>query len=224
MNIINLSESQQALMKGLYAAVIEGDEEKCVEFAQKTYAAEIPPLYVIEHCLTPAVREVGEAFNRMELFLPEMLTSAEAMKAAVQELQPYFDKKDQETKGTIVLGTVKGDIHDIGKNIFQALLDVNGYRVIDVGRDIPPTTFIDQAESMGANIIAMSGLLSTSLSMMRDTIQILVDDGIRDKYIVIIGGGPTSQMFAEEIGADGYADTAYEGVLLCNRLLGIKTA
>ena len=99
---------------------------------------------------------------------------------------------------------------------------MNGFKVIDLGRDIAPVTFIDQAEDSGAEIIAMSGLLSTSLSMMRDTIQILNDDGIRDKFNVIIGGGPTSQNFAEEIGADGYADTAYEGVQLCNEILIVK--
>ncbi len=220
MILTDLPESQQVILKDLYAAVMEGDEVKCSELANQTHAAGIPPLDVIELALTPALREVGEAFNRMELYLPEMVTCADAMQAALGVLEPYFDKKEQEQKGTLVLGTVKGDIHDIGKNIFKVLLEVNGYKVIDVGRDVPPVTFIDQAQNNGANIIAMSGLLSTSLSMMRDTIKIMIDDDIRSDFRVIIGGGPTSQKFAEEIGADGYANTAYEGVQLCDQLLG----
>jgi corrinoid protein of di/trimethylamine methyltransferase len=223
MKLTDFNEAQQALLKDLHDAVMEGDEAKCVADAEKSFAAGIAPLDIIEHCLTPTIREVGEAFNRMDLFLPEMLSCAEAMEAAIKVLEPHFDRKEMGTKGTIILGTVKGDIHDIGKNIFRALLDVNGYKVIDIGRDIAPAAFVDQAQNVGANIIAMSGLLSTSLSMMRDTIQMMVGDGIREKYKVIIGGGPTSQSFADKIGADGYADTAYDGVLLCNRLLNITS-
>jgi len=222
MNLNDLSDSQQTVLKELYQGVLDGDEEQCTLMAQKTHEEGIPPLEVIDRVLTPALREVGEAFNRMDIYLPEMVVCADAMQAAIKVLEQFFDKADQRTKGTLVLGTVKGDIHDIGKNIFKVLLEVNGFKVIDLGRDIAPVTFIDQAEDSGAEIIAMSGLLSTSLSMMRDTIQILNDDGIRDKFNVIIGGGPTSQNFAEEIGADGYADTAYEGVQLCNEILIVK--
>ncbi len=222
MKMSELPAPQKALLENLYAAVLEGDEEKCRTLAQESCEMGIPPLDVIELCLTPALREVGEAFNRMEVFLPEMLVCAEAMQAAVEVLEPYFDKKDQYTKGVVILGTVKGDIHDIGKNIFKALLEVNGYQVVDVGRDIAPTVFIDEALSKKAHIIAMSGLLSTSLAMMRDTIQMMKDDGVREQFKVIIGGGPTSQTYAEKIGADGYADTAYEGVELCDQLLGLR--
>jgi corrinoid protein of di/trimethylamine methyltransferase len=222
MNLTDLSDSQQTVLKKLYQGVLEGDEEECALLAQKTHEEGIPPLEVIDRVLTPALWEVGEAFNRMDIYLPEMVVCADAMQAAIQVLEPFFDKADQRTRGTLVLGTVKGDIHDIGKNIFKVLLEVNGFKVIDLGRDIAPVTFIDQAQDSGADMIAMSGLLSTSLSMMRDTIQILNDDGIRDKFKVIIGGGPTSQKFAEEIGADGYADTAYEGVHLCTEMLAVK--
>lgn len=223
MKLTDFNEAQQMSLKELHDAVMEGDEVKCASGAMKSLGAGIAPLDIIEHCLTPTIREVGEAFNRMDLFLPEMLSCAEAMEAAIKVLEPHFDRKEMGTKGTIILGTVKGDIHDIGKNIFRALLDVNGYKVIDIGRDIAPAAFVDQAQNVGADIIAMSGLLSTSLSMMRDTIQMMVGDGIREKYKVIIGGGPTSQSFADKIGADGYADTAYDGVLLCNRLLNVTS-
>jgi corrinoid protein of di/trimethylamine methyltransferase len=221
MKMSELSETQKALLDELHDAVINGDEVRCKALALETYKIGIPPLDVIEICLSPALREVGEAFNRMDVFLPEMLVCAETMQVAVQVLEPYFNKMDQKTSGVVILGTVKGDIHDIGKNIFKALLEVNGFEVVDIGRDVAPTVFIDEAVKREAQFIAMSGLLSTSLAMMRDTIQILIDDGIRDQFKVIIGGGPTSQLYADKIGADGYADTAYDGVKLCNKLLGL---
>jgi corrinoid protein of di/trimethylamine methyltransferase len=221
MKMSELSETQKALLDELHDAVINGDEVRCKALALETYEVGIPPLDVIEICLSPALREVGEAFNRMDVFLPEMLVCAETMQVAVQVLEPYFNKMDQKTSGVVILGTVKGDIHDIGKNIFKALLEVNGFEVVDIGRDVAPTVFIDEAVKREAQFIAMSGLLSTSLAMMRDTIQILIDDGIRDQFKVIIGGGPTSQLYADKIGADGYADTAYDGVKLCNKLLGL---
>ena len=114
MKINDLPEAQQAVLKELYAGVLEGDEEKCALMAEKSHEEGIPPLDVIDRVLTPALREVGEAFNRMEIYLPEMVTCADAMQAAIQVLEPYFNREDQQVKGTIVLGTVKGDIHDIG--------------------------------------------------------------------------------------------------------------
>ncbi len=221
MKKLNLSSLQQDLLDDLYQAVLAGDEAKCKAYTLSAYEQGIAPLDIIDSCLTAALREVGEAFNRLDIFLPEMLICAEAMQSAVKVLEPYFDTKSQDKKCVIILGTVKGDIHDIGKNIFRVLLEVNGYQVIDIGRDIAPTVFIDEAINKNAAIIAMSGLLSTSLSMMRDTIQLMIDDGVRDQFRVIIGGGPTSHTFAEKIGADGYADTAYEGVQLCDKLLEI---
>jgi len=224
-NKLDLTENQQSILNELYHAVHEGDEVKCQTYAKLAYDQGISPLDIIDTCLTPALREVGEAFNRLEVFLPEMLISAEAMESAVKVLEPYFDKETHEQKSKksiVILGTVKGDIHDIGKNIFRVLLEVNGYQVIDIGRDIAPSVFIDEAINKHANIIAMSGLMSTSLTIMRDTVQMLVDDGLREKFKVIIGGGPTSQAFAEKIGADGYGNTAYEGILLCDQLLGTQ--
>lgn len=215
------TEEQQAVLRELYDSVLQGDEERCRAAAERSLELGIPPLTAIAQGLTPGIREVGERFGRMELFLPEMVLSARAMQAAVGFLEPYFGAADSIKKGTVVIGTVKGDIHDIGKNITKALLEVNGYDVIDLGRDVPLTSFIDEAERVGAQIIGMSGLLSTSLPLMRDTVRLMKDDNVRQKYKVIIGGGPTSKEYADKIGADGYADTAYQAVLLCHRLLGI---
>lgn len=218
----NRSDEHQALLTEMYESVIAGDEDRCAAAATASLEAGIRPLTSIEEGLTPGIREVGDRFSRMEMFLPEMVLAAEAMQAAVGVLEPHFAAGENESKGKVIIGTVKGDIHDIGKNIARALLTVNGYDVIDLGRDVDLTDFVDVAEKEGAAIIGMSGLLSTSLPLMRDTIQIMDDDEVRDKYQVIIGGGPTSQEYADQIGADGYADTAFDGVDLCDRLLGIE--
>lgn len=218
----NRTEAESALLKQMYDSVIAGDEDACVAAAEASIESGIKPLTSIEEGLTPGIREVGDLFGKMEMFLPEMVLSAKAMQAAVGVLEPHFAEGENESKGKVIIGTVKGDIHDIGKNIARALLTVNGYDVIDLGRDVELTEFIDVAEKEDAAIIGMSGLLSTSLPLMRDTIQMLKDDEVRDQYQVIIGGGPTSQEYADEIGADGYADTAFDGVDLCDRLLGIE--
>ena len=218
----NRTDAESAVLKQMYDAVIAGDEEECVAGAEASLKVGLPPLVSIEEGLTPGIREVGDRFGRMEMFLPEMVLSAKAMQAAVGVLEPHFAEGENESKGRVIIGTVKGDIHDIGKNIARALLTVNGYDVIDLGRDVDLTDFVDVAEKEGAAIIGMSGLLSTSLPLMRDAIKLMHDDEVRDKYRVIIGGGPTSQEYADQIGADGYAETAFEGVYLCDRLLGIE--
>ena len=215
---------QAQLLADFREAVIAGDQDRCVDLAERSLELEIAPIVAIEEGLTPGIREVGDRFGRMEMFLPEMVLSAEAMQSAIGVLEPHFGADERVEKGKIIIGTVKGDIHDIGKNIAKALLTVNGYEVVDLGRDVALTDFVDTAEAQGADIIGMSGLLSTSLPLMRDTIRLMDDDEVRDKYKVIIGGGPTSQDYADSIGADGYADTAFEGVELCDRLLGISAA
>ena len=213
-----MNEKEQILQE-LYNSVIEGDVELAQQAAEKSLQAGIVPLAVVDECLTPAIRDVGERFGRMEMFLPEMVQSAKAVESAIKVLEPHFAAGGAAKKAKVLIGTVKGDIHDIGKNIAIALLKVNGFDVIDLGRDVPPATFIDEAQKIDAQIIGMSALLTTSLPIMRDVINFMVQDGVRDKYKIIIGGGPTSQEYADRIGADGYAENAYEGVLLCQRLL-----
>lgn len=209
------------LIAELQEAVIAGDEDKAVSAARQSLDAGMAPLTAMEEGLTPGIREVGDRFGRLEMFLPEMMLSAKAMEAAVAVLEPHLGSSDAAKKGKVLIGTVKGDIHDIGKNIAASLLRANGYEVVDLGRDVPITDFIDEAEKVEAQIVGMSGLLTTSLPLMRDVIQMMIEEEVRDRYQVIIGGGPTSQNFADEIEADGYADNAQDGVLLCDQLLGI---
>jgi corrinoid protein of di/trimethylamine methyltransferase len=213
--------SKDTIMQGLYESVVNGDDAQSREWAQKSLEAGIQPLKAIEKGLTPGIREIGDRFGRMEAFLPEMVLAAKAMQTAVEILEPHLGQGEAEKKGKIMVGTVKGDIHDIGKNIAIALLKVNGYEVIDIGRDVAVTDFVDKALELDAQIIGMSGLLTTSLPMMREVIKMLHDDGVRDKFKVIIGGGPTSQEYANEIGADGYAHTAAAGVTECDRLMSL---
>jgi corrinoid protein of di/trimethylamine methyltransferase len=212
--------SEKEILQELYDGVLKGDKEKTVSAAKQSLDASIAPLEAIDEGMSPAIKEVGDRFGRMEMFLPEMVASAEAMEAALDILEPHFEGDEAGKKGKILIGTVQGDIHDIGKNIVIALLKVNGYEVIDIGRDIASTDFVDKAVDLGVDVIGLSGLLTTSLPMMRDIIQMFEDDGIRDQYKVIIGGGPTSQEYADEIGADGYGETAHSAVELCGQLIG----
>ncbi len=211
--------SEKDILQKFYDSVVAGDLSAAAEAAQKSVDAGITPLKSIEEGMTPAIREVGERFGKGEMFLPEMVSSADAMEAALEILEPHFEGTEGEKRGKVLIGTVQGDIHDIGKNIVIALLKVNGFEVIDIGRDIPSTDFVDKAIEMGVEIIGLSGLLTTSLPMMRDIIQMLEDDGVRDQHKVIIGGGPTSQDYADQIGADGYGETAYSAVELCSQII-----
>ena len=208
------------ILEGLLKAVIEGDVQGVVDLAEQSIAAGLTPLESIEGGLTPGITEVGDAFGRGEMFLPEMVASAEAMEAAMGVLEPHFKGDEAKKKGKVLVGTVKGDIHDIGKNIVIALLKVNGWEVVDLGRDVPSADFVDKAIDLKADVVGISGLLTTSLPMMRDIIQMMVEDEVREEIKVIIGGGPTSQDYADEIGADGYGDTAYNAIQLCDKILG----
>jgi corrinoid protein of di/trimethylamine methyltransferase len=212
--------SGKDILKKLYDGVLGGAMDSAAEAAQEAIDAGITPLKAIDDGMSPAIKEVGERFGRGEMFLPEMVSSADAMEAALAVLEPHFEGDEGESKGKVLIATVQGDIHDIGKNIVVALLKVNGFDVVDIGRDIASTDIVDKSVDLGVEIIGLSGLLTTSLPMMRDIIQMLGDDGVRDQYKVIIGGGPTSQEYADEIGADGYGETAYNAIELCNQLLG----
>jgi corrinoid protein of di/trimethylamine methyltransferase len=214
--------SEKEILQQLYDGVLQGNKAKTVDAAEQSLQANIVPLQAIEEGMTPAIKEVGDRFGRMEMFLPEMVASADAMEAGLGVLEPHFEGDEGSKKGKVLIGTVQGDIHDIGKNIVIALLKVNSFEVADIGRDIPSTEFVDKTIDLGSQIIGLSGLLTTSMPMMRDVIQMLEDDGVRDQYKVIIGGGPTSQEYADEIGADGYGESAFSAVELCSQLIGVK--
>ncbi|MCQ5337168.1 MAG: corrinoid protein [Candidatus Methanomethylicia archaeon] len=213
----------EEILNGLAEAIIRGDEEKAKEMAKKAIEANIDPLIVINNGLMKGMQKVSEDFNKLIIYLPEVMMAAEAMKAALSILEPkILEKKVKEEKKKIVIGTIQGDIHDIGKNIVALLLKANGFEVYDLGRDVPVDEFIKKAEEVNAEIIAASTLLSTSMPYMEDLINLLKERGLRDKYIVMVGGGPVTREWAMSIGADGYGEDGEEAVRVAKELIKVK--
>lgn len=214
---------KQDVLERLRAAVVAGDETMVKEIAQEAIEKNVDPLEALEKGLIPGVREVGEKFEKMEIFLTGMMLSADAMKAGMSLLLPRIPRDKIPKRGIVVAGTVKGDIHEIGKNVLTALLIANGFDVHDLGCDVPASAFVRKAEEVQADMIAASALMTTTLPGQKDILDYLKSLGKRDKYVVIVGGGPTTAEWAEEIGADGYAETAVEGVKLASRKLQEKS-
>lgn len=211
--------------KGLLGnAIAEGETEKAVQLTREALAEGIAPLDIIQGILVPALTEVGNRFQAFEIFLPELMMAGDAASAATELLEEAIAAGGGErpSSGTIIIGTVAGDIHDIGKNIVATLLRSHGFNVVDLGRDVPAIRFIEEAERAKASIIAMSSLMTTTRPAQRDTLNLLRELGKRDAFKVIVGGGCVTPEWAEEIGADGYAQNAAEAVELCKNLLGIS--
>jgi trimethylamine corrinoid protein len=200
-------------------SIEEYDEAAAAAAAEEAVAAGLDPVEAVEKGFAGAIRELGEAFDRMDIFLPQLVMAADAMKAGVTVLEEAMAASGGklERKGKVVLGTVEGDIHDIGKTVVGAMLQANGYEVHDLGVDVPSTRFVQAAEDLDANIIALSALLSTTMLYQRDVLELLQGKGLRSKYFVIVGGAPVSQDWADEIGADAYALHAVEAVNVLNK-------
>lgn len=210
------------LFEEIKEAVIDGDEDLAVELAEKVIEEGLDLVEAIEKGYISGIEEVGASWKSGEAFLPDVMMAADAMKAGMGLLEAELAARGgekHEDKGKIVLGTVEGDIHDIGKNIVGALLTAAGFKVYDIGIDQKAEVFLKKAEEVGAKIIASSSLLTTTMRAQADLIEYARSVGARDKYKFIIGGGPTSQRWSEEIKADGWAETADEAVDLCRKLL-----
>ena len=210
------------LMEELRQSVISYDEEAAVNAAKKALELKMDPYKVITDCLTPAIQEVGERFEKGEAFLPELIMATDAMDAAVKVLEKEISKEEREgrKKGRIVLGTVKGDIHNIGKNIVGIMLKTAGYEIIDLGVDVEPSKFVEEAGKSDAQIIMASALMTFTAVNMKKIADYLEMEGVRKKYKLAFGGGPLSEAWAKEMGADGYAPDAVKAVELANRLMG----
>ena len=206
-------------LKNLEEAIIGGNKENAIQAIEKALVNEIAAEEILKHA-TKAIQIVGEKFAMMELFLSDMMHSAEVMKAVFKLLRPHLSQaEEQADKGTVVIGTVKGDIHDIGKNIVVAMLEGTGFKVYDIGVDVPPMTFVEKAEEVKADVIAASSLLSTTMPYQQDIIRFLDDLGTRSRYKVIVGGAPVTAEWAQKIGADGYAENAMKAVEMVTHLL-----
>lgn len=207
-----------ANLTDLSQSVVLGDVEQVKEQTQSLVDAGTDPLEIINEGLIAGMNIVGPRFKNGEMFVPEVLMSAKAMAAGMEIVKPLISDKDMPSKGTIVLGTVKGDLHDIGKNLVGMMLEGSGFKVIDLGIDVAPEKFIAAIKEHNPDIVAMSALLTTTMVSMKDTIDLIKEEGLTVKCIV--GGAPVSQEFANKIGADGYAADAASAAELCEELLG----
>ena len=209
-----------AILDDIKNAIIEMEPELAVELVGKALNDGIPALDIVNGGLIPGIGVVGERFKSFEYFLPEVIVAANAFKDSFALLMPALDAGGYEPKGRILIGTVAGDNHDIGKNIVIALLRGNGYEVEDAGVDIAPAQFVEMVREKKPNVVGMSALLTTTMANMRETVGALKDAGLRDGLKIIIGGSCVSDEFAKNIGADGYAEDAADAVALVNGLLG----
>ena len=205
----------------LSRALAGGLKDEAVQATDGALAAGVDPLALIQQVVVPTLTEVGQRFEDLEIFLPELMAAGEAGNACSKVIEDALTKSggQVQSKGAIVLGTVKGDIHDIGKNIVASLFKAHGYKVIDVGKDVSAATFIETAEENNADVIAASALMSITRAGCREIADLLSELQLEDKYKFIIGGGSTDQEYADEIGADGYAFSASGAVELVNTLL-----
>jgi corrinoid protein of di/trimethylamine methyltransferase len=212
----------QELFKQMSQAVIVGDDDQAAELAQQALDQGIPPLDAINKGFTAGMDVVGELYSSGEYFLPDLILGGEAMKAALAVLEPALKAAGQsrEVLGIIVLGTVKGDIHEIGKSLVGSMLAANGFEVYDLGIDIEATEFVTKAREYKADIVALSALLTTTMLHQRDVIQHLAEAGLRDRVKVMVGGSPVTQGWADEIGAEGFAEDAAGAVVVAKRLMG----
>ena len=210
----------------IFAAMRESienyDSDAAVAAAKQAVESGIDLLEAVEKGFAEPIRKLGDAFDRMEIFLPQLMLGSDAMKAGTAVLDEAITAGGGtlKSKGAVVIGTVEGDIHDIGKTVVAALLQANGYAVHDLGVEVPSSRFIEAAERRKADIIALSALLSTTMLYQRDVVEFLGNKGLRDKYFVVVGGAPVTQAWADEITADGYARGAYEAVQLLDAKKG----
>ena len=187
--------------------------------ADREAAARITPSDIMQKGFVAGIAEVGELFESGELFLPELMMSAQAMEGAMEVTNAALGEGGSASKGHVMIGTVQGDVHDIGKAIVIAYLKANSYEVTDLGRDVPLDTFVTQAREAGADVIGMSALLTTTMEEQKKLIRKLADDGEREKYKIVVGGAPCTQRWADQIGADAYAEDASDGVKKIDALL-----
>jgi len=209
------------LLARITESIVEGEPESVVALTRKALESGLQPLEIINQGLVPGVNVAGEKFARGEFFLPHLLIAAKGMQAAMELLEPELGARQQvhEAVGTVVIGTVQGDIHEIGKSLVGTMLSANGFKVYDLGVDVPKEDFVARVKETGADLLGLSALLTTTMIGQREVIENLVQAGIRDQVKVIVGGAPVSQAWADEIGADAYAENAMDAVEVARRVL-----
>ncbi|NMC29994.1 MAG: cobalamin-binding protein [Pelolinea sp.] len=206
----------------IYTAILEGDETTVTEQVEKALQMGIPAGVLLNETLIPAMAEVGDLFEKGEYFVPEMLIAARAMKAGLSILKPLLAEAKAETNGKIAIGTVKGDLHDIGKNLVTIMLEGAGFEVLDLGVDVPAERFVEVIEKEHVDMVAMSALLTTTMVNIEMTMKMIGEKGLRDKVKIMVGGAPLTREYARSIGADGFAADASQAAKEALVLLGGK--
>ncbi len=208
----------EAILKSIYDAVIEGNAPLVQEKVKEALGEGIDAGVILNQGMIAAMAEVGKRFEDGDFFVPEMLIAARAMQSGLAILKPQLQLADVKTAGKVAIGTVKGDLHDIGKNLVAMMLEGAGFEIIDLGTDVSPDKFTDAVKTQGANFVAMSARLTTTMSNMKNTVEALKAAGVRDQVKVMIGGAPVTEAYANQIGADGYAPDASRAVALAKSL------
>jgi 5-methyltetrahydrofolate--homocysteine methyltransferase len=203
----------------LRQAIIKGDAASSAAVTREALAADCDPVELVSKYMVPAMDEVGRRFECQDYFVPELLLSARAMKKALELIRPLLAERGAVSAGRVVIGTVKGDLHDIGKNLVASMLEGAGFEVFDLGVDVAPQKFVSEAKEKNAGIIALSALLTTTMPSMQQVVEEVKKAGIRSDVRIIIGGAPVTPQYADQIGADGYSDNASAAVALARRLV-----
>lgn len=217
--LTTMSNQTESLFVALSDSVVGMDEDLTRQLSIQAVDPGIDALSTIEHGLVEGMNRAGKLFETEEYFVPELLLCSDAMYAGLEILCPHLKHEENEVRRKVVIGVVEGDTHDIGKNLVKIMLEASGFEIVDLGRDIPPQRFVDEAIKVQASVIALSTLMTTTMDGMADVIQLLQKANLRDRFKVI-GGGPISQSFADRIGADGYASGAPAAVKLVKHLVG----
>ena len=207
------------LFEELMEYIIQGEESKVRELVDQALQNEIPVNEILNDGLIHAMNTVGLKFKNCELYLPDVLWAAQAMKAGIEMIRPFFQKSEVDALAKVVIGTVEGDIHEIGKNLVAMMVEANGFDVVDLGVDVSPEKFVESVETNGAKICMMSALLTTTMPAMKKTIEALKQAGLGGKVKIMVGGAPVTKQFSVEIGADGYSPDASGAVDLAKKLL-----
>ncbi|ATW27796.1 corrinoid protein [Candidatus Formimonas warabiya] len=211
--------SKEKLLQDLSDAVVNMEEEKVVTAARRYAENNFDAYEGIDLGLACGMNRASKLYEEEEYFVSELLLCSDAMYAGLDVLRPYLKRKNDPAKHKAVIGVVQGDTHDIGKNLVKIMLETAGFDVVDLGRDVPPLDFVNKAKEIGADLIALSTLMTTTMDGMKEVIEILVEENLRDRFKVIVGGGPISRNFAQLIGADGYAPNSAEAVVLAKALV-----
>ena len=211
-----------ALSQRLFDAIVDGKAQLAKSLVEEELGAGADPMALVSETMIPAMDEVGKLFQEEEFFVPELLLSGRAMKAAMEPLRPLLAAAGAKPAGVVIAGTVKGDLHDIGKNLVVSMLEGAGFKVVDLGSDVTPQQFVEAIREHQPHILCLSALLTVTMTAMKTTIDAIEEAGLRQRVKVLVGGAPLSARYAAEIGADGYGASASDAVALARRQVGLS--